>query len=181
MYRPVNKYFRPQKQPVARINQHIKVPEVRVVDANGEHVGVMPTHEALKLAEEAELDLVEISPTAKPPVAKIINYDKYRYQVEKNEQAKKKQAKRVEVKSIRISVRIGQHDMDTKAKLADKFLKDGKKVKVEMMLRGREKANVDYAFDQFKKYLASVGQPHSFEQNPKKMGGTIFAIMMPNS
>ncbi len=179
MYRPVNKYFKPVKQPVARINHQIKAPEVRVVDASGEHQGVMQTHEALKLAEEAELDLVEISPTAKPPVVKIINYDKYRYQVEKAEQAKKKQQKRIEVKSIRISVRIGQHDMATKAHQADKFLEEGKKVKVEMFLRGREKANVDYAFEQLKKYLSSVSFPHTMEQNPKKMGGTLFAIMNP--
>src|SRR3989344_8189106 len=179
MYRPVNKFFKPVKQPIARINLQIKSPEVRVVNHNGEHIGVMPTHEALKLAQEQDLDLVEISPTAKPPVVKIIDYDKYRYQVEKSEAAKRKQQKRVEVKSIRISVRIGSHDMQTKAKQADQLLKQGKKVKVEMMLRGREKANVDYAFEQLKKFLATVTSSHSMEQHPKKMGGTLFAIMNP--
>ena len=178
MYRPVNKFFKPA-QPIARINHNIKALEVRVVDAQGEHLGVMPTHQALKLAEEAGLDLVEISPSARPPAAKIINYDKYRYQTEKAEQQKKKQAKRIEVKNIRISVRIGQHDLETKAKQADKFLSEGKKVKVEMLLRGREKANVGYAFEQLQKYLKTVAQGHTLEQPPKKLGGTIFAIMSP--
>src|SRR3989338_3224691 len=178
MYRPVNKFFNPA-QPIARINHQIKARELRVINAQGEHLGVMSTSDALKLAEESDLDLVEISPSANPPVAKIINYDKYRYQVEKEEQQKRKSAKRIEVKNIRISVRIGQHDMETKAKQADKFLTEGKKVKVEMLLRGREKANVGYAFEQLQKYLKTVAQGHTLEQPPKKLGGTIFAIMSP--
>jgi translation initiation factor IF-3 len=180
MYRPVNKFFK-EKKPIARINQQIKSPELRVINEQGEHVGTMPTHEALKLALEAELDLVEISPNAKPPVAKIISYDKYRYQAEKAEQQKRKSAKRVEVKGIRISVRIGAHDMETKAKQADKFLSEGKKVKVEMFLRGREKANVDFAFEQLNKYLKSITHAHIVEQSPKKLGGTISAILAPQT
>src|SRR3989344_4051992 len=178
MYRPVNKYFKP-KAPIARTNQLIKVPEVRVIDDKGEHLGVMPTHEAIKIALERDLDLVEVSPNAKPPVAKIINYDKYRYQVEKEEQQKRKSAKRVEVKSIRLSVRIGQHDMQTKARQADQFLSEGKKVKVEMVLRGREKANIDYAFEQLTKYLSLISTPNTTELAPKRMGGTILTILMP--
>src|SRR3989338_8049704 len=178
MYRPVNKFFRPNK-PIARINHQIKVPEVRVINAQGEHVGVMSVSDALKIAEEEGLDLVEVSPTAKPPVAKIINYDKYRYQVEKEEQKKKKQAKRIEVKSIRLSVRIGQHDLETNASQADKFLQEGKKVKVELVLRGREKANVGFAFEQVNKYLQTISAAHTIEQSPKKLGGTIFAILNP--
>lgn len=180
MYRPVNKFFNKPRGPITRINEHIRVPEVRVIDANGDHLGVMPTRDAVKLAEDQDLDLVEVSPGVKPPVCKIIDYDKYRYQTEKSEQAKRKTAKRVEVKGIRISVRIGQHDMDTKARQADKFLSEGKKVKVEMFLRGREKANVEFAFEQLKKFLAAVEHPHTLEQIPKKMGGTLFAIMNPS-
>lgn len=178
MYRPVNKFFR-ERQPIAKINQQIKATEVRVINEQGEHVGTMPTHEALKLAIEADLDLVEISPNANPPVAKIISYDKYRYQVEKAEHEKKKSAKKVEVKSIRISVRIGQHDIETKAKQADKFLSEGKKVKVELVLRGREKANVAYAFEQLDKFLKTITQAHATEQAPKKLGGTISAVLAP--
>ena len=178
MYRPVNKFFKPA-QPIARINHQIKARELRVINAQGEHLGVMSTSDALKLAEESDLDLVEISPSANPPVAKIINYDKYRYQVEKEEQQKRKSAKRIEVKNIRISVRIGQHDMETKARQADQFLTEGKKVKVEMLLRGREKANIEYAFGQLNKFLNLISAPREMEHPPKKMGGTLYTVMNP--
>jgi translation initiation factor IF-3 len=179
MYRPVNKHFQPPK-PIARINELIKAPEVRVLDHLGEHVGVMPIAEALAMAREQELDLVEVNGAAVPPLVRLIEYDKYRYQVEKSEQHKKKQAKRVELKSIRLSVRIGTHDLDTKAKQTEKFLEEGKKVKVEMVMRGREKANAEYAYEQLKKFLTTIHVAHAVEQEPKRMGGTISTILNPS-
>lgn len=175
------KSYKWRKKPVARINGKIRAKEVRVVDNEGEHLGVMPTKKAVELAEERELDLVEVSPDAKPPVAKIISFDKYRYRKEKEEQAKRKNTKKMEIKNIRISVRIGEHDMKTKARQANGFLESGKKVKVEMLLRGRERANVSYAFEQFKKFLGLITEPHEFDQQVKKAGWTILAVLKPSN
>lgn len=177
------RFFRPkpEKKPLARINEQIRVPEVRVIGTDGKQLGVMPTSEAISLAREQDLDLVEISPVAQPPVAKIINYDKYRYQQDKAAQAQKKRQKKIDVKGIRISVRTGQHDLEFKAKKADEFLKDGDKVKIDMMLRGREKANHDYAMGQMDKFLTFVTQPHNIESRPSRQGGIISTTIAPKN
>lgn len=144
-------------------------------------VGVMPTAEALALARTQGMDLIEISPKANPPVAKILSYDKFRYQQEKAEAKQKKRQKRIEVKGIRISVRIGVHDMQFKAAQADKFLAAGNKVKVDMFLRGREKANMEFAFSILKKFLAAITFAFIIEQQPKRLGGMISATISPKT
>lgn len=160
-------------------NEGIRAKEIRVIDENGEMLGVMATEEALLLARSRGLDLIQISPKANPPVVKIQSFDKFRYQQEKLLKQQKKRQKKIEVKGIRISVRIGIHDLDFKTKNTEKFLQDGNKVKIDMFLRGRERANVDFAFEVFKKFLASITFSHTKEQEPKKMGNTITAIIAP--
>lgn len=138
---------------------------------------VMPLSQALQIANEKDLDLIEISPKANPPVVKISSFDKFRYQQEKALAAQRKKQKKVELKGIRISVRIGQHDMDFKAKQADKFLKKGNKVKVEMFLKGRERANIDFAFEVMEKFISLIQEEFEYDQKPKKQGHIISAVL----
>ena len=164
-----------------RINERIKADKVRVIDEAGQMVGIMPTTEALALAREQGLDLIEVSPKANPPVAKLLSYDKFRYHQEKAAHLQRKKQKRIEVKGIRISVRIGVHDMEFKAATADKFLGKCNKVKIEMMLRGREKANHDFAMGVVKKFLGAIKIPFVIEQDTKRLGGFITTVIAPKA
>ncbi|MCL5436199.1 MAG: translation initiation factor IF-3 [Patescibacteria group bacterium] len=175
----LKRYTKPQPSYSARINEQIRVPEVRVIDVDGAQLGVMPTVEAVAKAKERGLDLVEVSPKASPPVAKLVNYDKFRYQQIKLLQQQKKHQKKIDVKGIRLSIRTGPHDLEFKAKRADEFLKSGDKVKIDMMLRGRERANVAFAFEQVRKFLTMITVPHVVEVPPKKMGNMINAFLAP--
>ena len=124
-----------------KINEEIRDRELRVIDDEGKMLGVMSRDAALALAEEKKLDLVNISPNANPPVCKILDYGKYRYEIQKREKEAKKKQKTIQVKEIRLSSFIEEHDVQVKAKTACKFLKDGDKVKVSLRFRGRENAN----------------------------------------
>lgn len=124
------------------INEQIRDKEVRLVGEDGEQLGVMPAKEAMKLAKEADLDLVKIAPTAKPPVCKIIDYGKYRYELARKEKDAKKKQKVTEVKEIRLSPNIDENDLNTKANQARKFISKGDKVKVALRFRGREMAHM---------------------------------------
>jgi translation initiation factor IF-3 len=117
-----------------RVNHQISAPEIRLINDEGEQLGIFALKEALKLAEEHGLDLVEISPQAKPPVVKLISFDKFKYQQKKLEQQQKKKVKKVEVKTVRLSAKIATHDIQTKARQADGFLEDGDWVKVELRM-----------------------------------------------
>ena len=150
-----------------------------MIDDSGKMLGVMGPEEALKLAQEQGLDLIEIAPQAKPPVVKIQSYDKFRYQQERAMRQQKKNQKRIEVKGIRLSVRIGPHDLKFKADQAGKFLSRGSKVKIDLWLRGREKANMEFAYGVVKKFLAAIIVPFTVEQEPKRLGGTIFTVIAP--
>ena len=120
------------------MNEEIRDREVRVIDQNGEQLGVMPTRKALELAEEAGLDLVKIVPGAKPPVCKLMDYDKYRYEQAKKEREIRKNQKVVSIKEVQLSATIEENDIQTKAKAAIKFLQVGDKVKVSIRFRGRQ-------------------------------------------
>lgn len=124
------------------INEQIRDKEVRVISEDGEQLGVMSAKDALKMAKEAELDLVKIAPTAKPPVCKIIDYGKYKYEQTRKEKEAKKKQKVTEVKEIRLSPNIDVNDLNTKANQARKFLSKGDKVKVALRFRGREMAHM---------------------------------------
>jgi translation initiation factor IF-3 len=176
-YRP--RLHRPEDKYKSRTNEQITAPEVRVIGSDNQQLGVMPTAKALALAREQNFDLVEVSPKSAPPVVKLINYDKYRYQQMKQMQAQKKHQKNIDVKGIRLSIRTGAHDMEFKARSSEKFLKEGDKVKVDLVMRGREQANVQYAFDQFRKFLSLITCPYTLEVQPKKLGNTISAIVAP--
>ncbi len=125
------------------INEEIRDREVRLIGADGEQLGIMPSKEALRLAREAELDLVKVAPMAKPPVCKIIDYGKYRYEMARKEKEAKKKQKSIEVKEIRLSPNIDVNDLNTKTVNARKFLEKGNKVKVTLRFRGREMAHMN--------------------------------------
>lgn len=164
-----------------RINHQITAPEIRLLNDEGEQLGVMPIKEALQLADEHGLDLVEISPQAKPPVVKLISFDKYKYQLKKLEQQQKKKVKKVEVKTVRLSAKIASHDILTKARKADEFLNDGDWVKIELRMRGREQAFLDVAEKQIQAFRDSLTAPYRVEVEPKKMGNTLSMTVAPAS
>ena len=151
------------------INEQIRDKEVRVIGEDGEQLGIMSAKEALKLAQEAELDLVKIAPTANPPVCKIINYGKYRYEQARKEKEAKKKQKVVDVKEVRLSPNIDTNDLNTKVNSAKKFIQKGDKVKVTLRFRGREMAHMQtskHILDDFAdmlKDVASVEKPAKLE------------------
>ena len=122
------------------MNERIRSRDVRLIDADGKQVGVVPLEEALRQARVAELDLVEVDATSTPPVCRLLDYGKYQYEQDKKEREFRKKRKKVEVKGVRISFKMGEHDRQLRRVLAEKFLKEGHKVRVELPLRGREKA-----------------------------------------
>ena len=141
---------------------------MQVVDENGKNLGILDTYKAIQIAQERGLDLVEIAPTVKPPVCKIIDYGKYKYQQEKKEQKQKAKRKEVEVKGIRIGFATSLHDLEHKAKQAGEFLTEGNKVRVEIKLRGRERAHFDLAKEKLNNFLKLIPVEHSVEEQPKK-------------
>ena len=159
------------------INGQIRDKEVRVIAENGDQLGVMPVKEAMKLAQEAELDLVKIAPKAQPPVCKIIDYGKYRYELARKEKEAKKKQKTVEVKEVRLSPNIETNDLNTKVNNAKKFISKGNKVKVTLRFRGREMAHVQqskHILDDFAESLAEVAV---VEKAPKVEGRSISMVL----
>lgn len=133
-----------------RINEHIRVREVRLIDDEGGQNGIVSTREALELAKERNLDLVEVSPNANPPVCKILDFGKYRYEQEKRLRDSRKNQKALKIKEIRMQPKIGSGDLDTKAKHVQEFLDEGDKVKVTIRFRGRELAHTELGYDVLK-------------------------------
>ena len=159
------------------INEQIRDKEVRVISESGEQLGIMSAKEAMKLAMEAELDLVKIAPTAKPPVCKIIDYGKYRYEQARKEKEAKKKQKTIELKEIRLSPNIDTNDLNTKINAAKKFIEKGNKVKVTLRFRGREMAHMNqskYILDDFAEALADVAV---VEKAPKVEGRSIGMVL----
>lgn len=141
------------------INEQIRDREVLLIGEHGEKLGIMSARDAYKLAQEAELDLVKIAPTAKPPVCKIIDYGKYRYELLRKEKEAKKKQKVIEIKEVRLSPNIDTNDLNTKTSAARKFLEKGNKVKVTLRFRGREMAHMNqskYILDEFAQSLADI-------------------------
>lgn len=152
------------------INEQIRDREVRLIGEDGEQLGVMPAKDAMKLAQEANLDLVKIAPTAKPPVCKIVDYGKYRYELARKEKEAKKKQKVTDVKEIRLSPNIDANDLTTKANQARKFITKGDKVKVTLRFRGREMAHMQTSkqiLDDFYKIVEDV----AVVEKPAKMEG----------
>ena len=141
------------------INEQIRDKEIRLIGEDGEQLGIMSAKDAMKLAREAGLDLVKIAPTAKPPVCKIIDYGKYKYELARKEKEAKKKQKVIDVKEVRLSPNIEENDMKTKANMARKFLEKGDKVKVTLRFRGREMAHMGsskHVLDDFAELLSDI-------------------------
>ena len=156
------------------INGQIRDKEVRVIAENGDQLGVMPVKEAMKLAQEAELDLVKIAPKAQPPVCKIIDYGKYRYELARKEKEAKKKQKTVEVKEVRISPNIDTNDLNTKVNNAKKFIAKGNKVKVTLRFRGREMAHMQQSKHILDEMLAEV----AVVEKPAKLEGRSMSMVL---
>ena len=159
------------------INEQIRDKEVRLIGADGEQLGIMSAREAYKLAQEAELDLVKIAPGAKPPVCKIIDYGKYRYELARKEKEARKKQKTVELKEVRLSPNIDTNDLNTKMNAARKFISKGNKVKVTLSFRGREMAHVQaskHILDDFAEALADIAV---VEKAPKLEGRSMGMVL----
>ena len=159
------------------INEQIRDKEVRLIGADGEQLGIMSSRDAQKLADEAGLDLVKIAPTAKPPVCKIIDYGKYRYEQARKEKDAKKKQKTIELKEIRLSPNIEANDLNTKVNNARKFIEKGNKVKITLRFRGREMAHMNsskHILDDFAQALADIAV---VEKAPKVEGRSIGMVL----
>ena len=159
------------------INEQIKDKEVRLIGQDGEQLGIMSAREAMKIAVEAELDLVKIAPMAKPPVCKIIDYGKYKYELVRKEKEAKKKQKTVEVKEIRLSPNIESNDLNTKINAAKKFITKGNKVKITLRFRGREMAHIHnskHILDDFAEELSDIAM---VEKAPKLEGRSMSIVL----
>ena len=162
---------------MARINDNIRAPEVRVIDENGEMLGVMTVRDGISRAEQAGLDLVEVSPNASPPVCKILDYGKYKYEQQKKASEARKKQKTVDVKEVKLRPGIERHDLEVKLRNARRFLEAGDKVKVTMRFRGREMAHQDIGRDvltNFKEELADVSK---VDLEPKMEGRQVIMVL----
>ncbi len=160
-----------------RLNQNINSKELRVIDADGSQLGVISKEEALAKAQSAGLDLVEIAPNVNPPVARILDFEKFRYEESKKEQAAKKRTKDVQLKELWFSPRIAEHDLDTRVKKAEEFLKDNNKVLVRIKFKGREMAHQNLGFEVINKIFKKLEGKIVIEREPKFEGRSITAII----
>ena len=160
------------------INEQIRDREVRLIGQDGEQLGVMPITEAMKLAREAELDLVKIAPTAKPPVCKIIDYGKYRYEQARKEKEAKKKQKTIEIKEVRLSPNIDENDLNTKVNAARKFIEKGNKVKVTIMFRGRELSHPELGMAVLTRFAEELKETASIEKAAKLEGRNMTMILV---
>jgi translation initiation factor IF-3 len=168
------------KQPQVRLNHAIRAPELRVIDADGTQLGVMRHSEALQRAQADGLDLVEVSPNANPPVARIVDWGKYNYQKTKQAQKQKKQQKNVDIKQVRLGMRIGEHDLDIKLNRTRKFLDEGHKVKWVLMYKGRENAHKELGFTLLEKITAQLGDIAVVDQQPQLSGRSLTLVYRKN-
>ena len=163
------------------INEEIRDREVRLIDENGEQLGVMPTHKAMELAEERGLDLAKIQPTAKPPVCKLLDYDKYRYEQSRRERENRKNQRVVAIKEVQLSATIEENDVLTKAKMATKFLQDGDKVKVSIRFRGRQITHSEIGMKVMQDFANRCQEVATVERRPLLDGRHMIMILAPKA
>ncbi len=169
---------RPNRRDTHRINERIRVPQVRVIGPDGRQLGIMRTREALELAYSMGLDLVEVAPNAHPPVAKIMDYGKYRYlEKKRKKEARKKHGG--EVKEIEFRPNIGQHDLEVKVRRIREFLEDGNKVKIRVFFRGREIVHKDRGYEVLNRVLDMIRDLGDAESQPKMEGRNLICIVRP--
>ncbi len=161
------------------INDEIRVKEVRLIGADGEQLGITPIREALQIALDANLDLVNVAPTAKPPVCRIMDYGKFRYETQKKEKEARKNQKIVDIKEIRLSATIDEHDFQTKLRNAVKFLGEGDKVKASVRFRGREIAHSEIGRRVLERLATETADISSQERAPKLEGRSMIMILTP--
>jgi len=165
----------------AGINWDIKAPEVRVIDSDGKQVGILPLKEAMKIAEEQGLDLVAVSPNSNPPVCRIMNYGKYKYQQNKRLQEARKHQTVIQVKEVKVRPRTEEHDFQFKLRHIKRFLGEGNKVKVSMLFRGREIAHPEFGKDLLNRFIEEVKDLAIVEQAPRLEGRNMVMILSTKS
>jgi translation initiation factor IF-3 len=163
-----------------RVNREIRAPEVRVIDEEGGMLGVFSPMEALRMAEERGLDLIEIAPTAKPPTCKIMDYGKYKYELKKKEHQARKNQTVITIKEVQLRPRTDQHDLDVKMRHARRFLEEGDKVKVNLRFYGREMAHQELGFQLLQKVVKSLDDIAMVEVPPKMEGRQLFVLLAPD-
>lgn len=161
-----------------RINEDIRVREVRLIDQDGEQAGIVATSEALSMARDLDLDLVEVSPQARPPVCKLLNYGKYKYELEKKSREQKKNASQVKLKEVRMQPKIETHDMAFKSKHVQDFLDQGNKVKVTIRFRGRELAHTELGKVKLDKILELLSEDSYKIDSPPRMEGRFMSMLL---
>ncbi len=164
-----------------QINEQIRDRSVRVVGDDGQQLGLMSAREAMEIAEQKGLDLVKISPNANPPVCKIMDYGKFRFEQSKRQKEAKKNQKIIELKEMRLSATIDKHDLEVKAKNVSKFLKSGDKVKVSIRFRGRQMAHTENGMQVMKEFFAMVEENGTIEKQAKIEGRNMFMILAPKN
>jgi translation initiation factor IF-3 len=178
---PIPRRFdrRPPERDTTRINDRIRVSEVRLIDENGEQVGVVPTAQALERARDRDLDLVEIAPTAKPPVTRILDYSKYKYEQEQRRKAARKHQQQVTIREMKLRPKIATHDYETKKGHILRFLRDQNKVKVTIMFRGREQAHPERGEALLRKLAGELAELAVIEQEPNQEGRNMTMMLAP--
>lgn len=162
------------------MNEQIRVPEVRLISEEGKQIGIVPIREALKTAEERGLDLVEISPGSVPPVCKIVDYGKFKYELEISEKLKKKKQSQIIIKEIKLRPKINVNDLNTKRKQIENFLSSGYKVKITIMFRGREIVHREFGMSILDKLLEELKGKCVLEVEPKMEGSNIITVLAPS-
>jgi translation initiation factor IF-3 len=178
---PVPRRFdrRPPERDPTRLNERIRVPEVRLIGADGEQVGVVPTEEALERAQTEDLDLVEVAPDAKPPVARLLDYSKYKYEQEQKAKAARKHQQQVNIREIKLRPKIADHDYETKKSHVLRFLRNRDKVKVTIMFRGREQAHPERGRALLQRLFGDVQELATIESEPLQEGRNMSMLLAP--
>jgi translation initiation factor IF-3 len=178
---PVPRRFdrQPPERDQTRINERIRVPEVRLIDESGQQVGIIPTREALRIAQDKDLDLVEVAPDAKPPVCRILDYSKYKYEQIQKQKAARKHQQQINVREIKFRPKIAQHDYDTKKGHVMRFLKARDKVKVTIMFRGREMAHPERGEMILNRLAEELAELAVVEQRPQQDGRNMTMMLAP--
>lgn len=164
-----------------RVNEEIRIREARVIDSNGQQLGIIPVREGMRVAAEQGLDLVEVAPQAKPPVCRIMDYGKYKYEQSKKERDARKKQRVINVKEVKIRPRIEEHDFQVKVRNARRFLTDGDKVKVTLMFRGREITHAALGHDLCMKFYKELEEQASMEKEPKVEGRNMIMVLVPRT
>jgi len=169
----------PERDPT-RINERIRIKEVRLIDEEGEQVGVVATDKALEMARERDLDLVEVAPDARPPVARLLDYSKYKYEQEQKAKAARKHQQQVNVREIKLRPKIADHDYETKKGHVERFLRQKDKVKVTIMFRGREQAHPERGRALLKRLYDDISEIATIEQDPQQEGRNMHMLVAPS-